>query len=54
MTHYLLSAQNSYEQKFFSREFLGISELCKVGITQKKPHQHVLIDCFEKNFEEKT
>jgi len=39
MTHYL----NSYEQNFFSREFQGISELYKVGISQnKKPHQRVL------------
>jgi len=36
MTHYLLSVQNSYEQNFFSTEFRGISELYKVGITQKK------------------
>jgi len=42
MTHLLLSVQNSYEQNFFSREFRGISELYKVGITQKKAHQHVL------------
>jgi len=32
-----------------------MSELYKVGITQnKKPHQRVLTDCFEKNVEEKT
>jgi len=54
MTHYLLSVQNSYEQNFFSREFRGISELYKVGITQKKTHQRILTDCSEKNFEEKT
>ena len=36
MTHYLLSAKNSYEQNFFSIESRGISELYKVGITQNK------------------
>jgi len=36
MTHYLLSVQNSCEQNFISREFRGISELYKVGMTQKK------------------
>jgi len=50
MTHCLLSVQNSYEQKFFSREFRGISELYKVGIEEKR----VLTDCFEKNSEEKA
>jgi len=56
MTHYLLSAQNTYEQNFFSREFRGISELYKVGITPKRKtrQQRVLTDCLEKNFEEKT
>jgi len=54
MTRYLLFVQNSYEQNCFSREFLGISELYKVGITQKKFHQRVLTDCFEKTSEDKT
>jgi len=54
MTHYMLSVHNSYEQNVFSREFRSISELCKVGMTQKKTHQRILTDCFEKNFEEKT
>jgi len=36
MMHYLLSAYNSYEQNFSSKEFRGIFELKKVYITQNK------------------
>jgi len=42
-------------RKTFSEELRDISELYTVGITQnKKTQQHVLTDCFEMNFEEKT
>jgi len=44
MANYLVSVQNSYEQNFFSREFRGISELYKVGITQNKKASPA---CFE-------
>jgi len=36
MTHYLLSVQNSYEQRFSSREFRGIFELKKSALRRTK------------------
>jgi len=55
MMYYLLSVYNSYEQNVSSREFRGIFELKKVSITwNKKLHQRVLTECFEKHFAKKT
>jgi len=49
MTHYLLSVRKTFSQEN-PEAFLNF-----FAITQnKKPHQRVLTDCFEKNFEEKT
>ena len=56
MTHYLLSAYNSNEQNFSSREFRDIFELKQdLHYTeQKKVHQRVSTECFENHSEEKT
>ena len=53
MTHYLLSVWNSYEQNLFTREFRGVFWTSKSlhYAEQKKLHQRVLTECFEKHLE---